>query len=122
MARPRTQLSRAERRRLARMRAEGRSARQIAAALERAPSTITRELKRNAAAGGGYDPERAQQQTRARRFRGSRLERDAELRERVLALLDSGLSPQRAAERLARDAGRQVISPESIYRFLRRRN
>ena len=121
MARPRTQLSQAERRRLARMQAEGRSARQIAAALERAPSTITRELKRNAA-GGGYDPERAQQQTRARRLRGSRLERDAELRERVLALLDSGLSPQRAAERLARDAGRQVISPESIYRFLRRRN
>lgn len=121
MPRPHTQLSQAERRTLARLRDQGRSARQIAAALERAPSTVTRELKRNTPADGGYDPRGAQAQTRARRFRGSRLERDAELRERVLALLDSGLSPQRAAERLAREAGRQVISPESIYRFLRRR-
>ena len=49
-----------------------------------------------------------------------RLERDAELRERVQGMLAEGHSPQRVAERLAREAGRQVISHESIYRFLRR--
>ena len=120
MARTHTQLSQAERRKLARLQAEGRSARQIAAALDRAPSTITRELKRNARADGSYDPGGAQRQARTRRFRGLRLERDADLREQVQAMLAAGLSPQQAAERLAREAGRRVISHESIYRFLRR--
>ena len=118
MARTHTQLSREERWRLARLHAEGRSARQIAATLDRAPSTITRELKRNARADGGYDPDYAQQQTRARRFRGLRLERDAALREQVLNMLAAGLSPQQVAGRLKREAGRHVISPESIYRFI----
>ena len=107
MARTHTQLSREERWRLARLQAEGRSARQIAATLDRAPSTITRELKRNARADGGYDPDYAQQQTRARRFRGLRLERDAELREQVLNMLAAGLSPpagRRAAQARSRAA------------------
>ena len=65
MARTHKQLNQAERRKLARLQAEGRSARQIAAALDRAPSTITRELKRNARADGSYDPGGAQRQTRA---------------------------------------------------------
>ena len=120
MARTHKQLNQAERRKLARLQAEGHSARQIAAALDRAPSTITRELKRNARADGGYDPGGAQRQTRARRFRGSRLERDAALREQVLNMLAAGCSPQQVAGRLKREAGRHVISHESIYRFLRR--
>lgn len=118
MVRRRTQLSREERWRLARLHAEGRSARQIAATLDRAPSTITRELKRNARADGSYDPDYAQLQTRARRFRGSRLEREDELREQVLDMLAAKLSPQQAAGRLKREAGRHVISAESIYRFI----
>ena len=123
MARTHAQLSQAERRKPARLQAESRSARQIAAALDRAPSTITWEPKRNARADGGYDPGGAQRRTRPLhewRFRGLRLERDADLREQVQAMLAAGHSPQQAAERLAREAGRRVISHESIYRFLRR--
>jgi transposase, IS30 family len=41
---------------IARLPAEGRSLRQIAAALDRAPSTISRELKRNFARLTGYGP------------------------------------------------------------------
>ena len=50
------QLDRAERWRIARLRGEGCSARQIAAALDRAPSTIAAELKRNARSDGALRP------------------------------------------------------------------
>ncbi len=112
------QLDRAERWRIARLRGEGCSARQIAAALDRAPSTIAAELKRNARSDGRYDPDYAEEQARARNWRGARLEREAELRERVLAMLAAGHSPQQVAGRLKREAGRTLISHESIYRFI----
>ncbi len=112
-----TQLDLAERCAVARLQAEGRSIRQIAAALDRSPSTIARELKRNTAR-DGYRPDYAQQQAQARRWRGSRLERDDQLRARVLRELARGLSPQQVAGRLAREAGAPVISHESIYRFI----
>lgn len=100
MGRVYSQLSLEERGTIARLQGEGCSARQIAAALARSPSTIAAELKRNAAAAGGYDPDAAQAQARARRRRGLKLERDDALRERVLALLEQGLSPEQAAGRL----------------------
>ncbi len=111
------QLSWEERCAIARLRGEGCSARQIAAALARSPSTIAAELKRNAGADGGYDPDAAQSRSRARRKRGLKLERDDALRERVLELLDQELSPQQVAGRLRREAGRTVISHEAIYEF-----
>ena len=112
-----SQLDLEERCAVARLQVEGRSVRQIAAALDRAPSTIARELNRNAGR-DGYRPGYGQEQARARRWRGSRLERDAGLRERVLSELARGLSPQQVSGRLAREAGRAVISHESIYRFI----
>ena len=60
----------------------------------------------------------AQQQTRARRWSGSRLERDEALRDTVLDRLAAGWSPEQVAGRLTREAGRTVISYESIYRFI----
>ena len=76
------------------------------------------ELKRNGSKTQGYQPSYAQQQARARRWRGSRLERDPLLRERVLSRLSRGWSPQQVAGRLALEAGGTVISHESIYRFI----
>ena len=97
------QLTRAERCELARLQAEGRSYRQIAAALDRAPATITREVKRNdSSRQRGYQPVYADQQARARRWQGSKLERDADLREWVLARLKAGWSPQQVCGRLKR--------------------
>jgi len=111
------QLSLEERCEIARLQAEGCSIRQIAANLDRAPSTIAREIKRNRAA-QSYKPVFAQEQTQARRWTGSRLEREPVLRRAVLERLAQGWSPEQIAGRLARDHGHQVISYESIYRFI----
>jgi len=112
------QLSLEERCTIARLREAGQSRRQIAAALDRPPSTISRELKRNSGTKVGYKPGYADQQARARRWSGSRLERDEALRDEVFACLAAGWSPEQVAGRLARQAGRPVISHETIYRFI----
>src|SRR6185437_1864155 len=56
--------------------------------------------------------------TRARRWTGSRLEREPDLRRAVMERLASGWSPEQVAGRLALEHGRKVISYESIYRFI----
>jgi IS30 family transposase len=84
------QLSLDDRCSIASLHSQGRSIRQIAAALDRSPSTISRELKRNAGRQVGYKPAYAQERTRAHCWKGSRLERDAALRDEVLACLSQG--------------------------------
>ena len=118
MGRRYEQLSLDDRCEIARLSADGSSVRQIAAALDRSPSTISRELKRNKGAQVGYKASYANQQTRARRWTGSRLEREPGLRRAVMERLASGWSPEQIAGRLAREHGRKVISYESIYRFI----
>ena len=118
MGRQYEQLSLDDRCEIARLQADGCSVRQIAATLDRAPSTITRELRRNSGRQVGYKPSYAQEQTRSRRWVGSRLEREPDLRKAVCDRLARGWSPEQVAGRLAREAGRQVISYESIYRFI----
>jgi IS30 family transposase len=112
------QLSLEERCTIARLREAGQSIRQIAAALDRSPSTITRELNRNLGKHVGYQPGYAQEQARARRWSGSRLERNDGLRQVVLDRLAAGWSPEQVAGRLAREAGTSIISHETIYRFI----
>ena len=112
------QLTIEERCEIARLHSAGHSIRQIAANLDRPPSTVARELKRNGSKTQGYRPSYAQQQARARRWQGSRLERNPLLRDRVLHRLAQGWSPQQVAGRLALESGRTVISHESIYRFI----
>jgi IS30 family transposase len=58
------QLSLEERYQIASLQAEGRSIRQIAADLDRTPSTISRELKRNRGIEVGYKPTYAQEQAK----------------------------------------------------------
>ncbi|MBR2117382.1 MAG: IS30 family transposase [Afipia sp.] len=112
------QLSLEDRCAIAALHAEGRSIRQIASTLDRSPSTVSRELKRNSGRQVGYKPAYAQAQTRARRWKGARLERDATLREQVLEGLRRGWSPEQVCGFLARQHGGPVIAPESIYRFI----
>jgi IS30 family transposase len=114
MGRSYEQLSLEERCQIARLQAEGCSLRKIAADLDRSPSTVSRELKRNRGVEVGYKPTYAQQQAKARRWVGSRLERDPALRRTVLDRLARGWSPEQIAGRLTREAGHQVISHESI--------
>ena len=107
-----------ERCEIARLRTSGCSIRQIAATLDREPSTIARELKRNTSRQSGYRPGYADQQSRARRWSGSKLERNNDLREIVLSRLKQGWSPEQVAGRLALENGRCIISHETIYRFI----
>ncbi len=112
------QLSIEERCEIARLHEGGQSIQKIAAALDRQPSTISRELKRNRGSKIGYQPSYAQQQAAARRWSGSRLDRDEALREEILDHLADGWSPEQIAGRLERERGRTVISHETIYRFI----
>ena len=113
-----SQISIEERCELARLQAAGTSIRQIAASLDRAPSTIARELKRNSSPTTGYKPSYAHERARSHRWVGSRLDRDSGLRDHVLSRLDQGFSPEQVPGRLAHEQGEPVISHETIYRFI----
>lgn len=112
------QLSLEERCTLACLQRDGQTIRQIAKALGRAPSTVARELKRNTLKTKGYTPSYAWQVAQARRWKGSKMERQPALRALVLERLAMGYSPEQVAGRLAREQAKPVISYESIYRFI----
>lgn len=118
MGRTYSQLGIEDRCEIARLHAAGTSIRQIAAALDRQPSTIAREVRRNRTSSGQYVARHAQNKTWARRWSGSKLDRDEALRQQVLSLLSAGWSPEQIARRLQEEQGRQVISYETIYRFI----
>jgi IS30 family transposase len=107
-----------ERCEIAQFRAEGCSIRQIAAALDRSPSSVSREVKRNQGQQIGYKPSHAQERCKARRWKGSKLDRNPALREQVLGLLAQGWSPEQVCGFLARQKGKKVIGSETIYRFI----
>src|SRR4051794_41947292 len=107
MGRNYQQLSFEDRCELARLFANGSPVRQIAAALDRSPSTISRELKRNGGAQVGYRSSYANQQSRARRWKGCRLEREESLRAAVMERLASGWAPGQISRRVRPGHGRQ---------------
>jgi transposase, IS30 family len=119
------QLCEPERKMIAHLYREGCSYRHIASTLKRAPSTISREIRRNSQPSrfwpaGRYEAKRAAELTsrRRRRGRGHKLARQPALREHVRERLAMGWSPEQIAGRLARQHGRTIISHESIYRFV----
>jgi IS30 family transposase len=112
------QLDLEERCEIARRLEAGETLRKIASGLGRSPSSISRELRRNRGADKPYRPGYASELAKARRWRGSRLERDEALQRLVLERLALGWSPEQVSGRLAREAGEAVISYESIYRFI----
>ena len=112
------QLTLEERCSISHLHEDGKTIRQIATTLGRSPSTISRELRRNRGNKVGYKPAYADELSWARRWSGSKLERNDELRELVLQKLKMGWSPEQVAGRLALEAGKNVISYETIYRFI----
>ncbi|MFD7367388.1 IS30 family transposase [Nocardiopsis alba] len=113
MAPPSTERSRYltgdERIRIADLDREGIGVRTIAAELGRAPSTISREMRRNATVDQRgrrhYRPYAAQARAQARRPRPkpSKITLNPELRTRVQDLLDERWSPEQISRRLKRD-------------------
>ena len=95
-------LSQDERIELADLHHAGLSIRQIACRLGRAPSTISRELRRNATKSRGYRPFDAHRRATARRARNHRrrIEANGELRQLVAELLSQRWSPQQISRHL----------------------
>jgi transposase, IS30 family len=95
-------LSQDERIEIADLRQAGLSLRQIAHQLDRAPSTISRELRRNAAGSGGYRPFDAHRRATVRRARNHRrrIQANGELGQLVGELLDQRWSPQQISRQL----------------------
>jgi IS30 family transposase len=115
-------LTLAEREELSRGVAAGQSLRSIAASLGRAPSTISREIRRN---GGrrGYRASQSDQAAwdRARRPKRCRLVENRALARRVAEKLQLEWSPEQIAGWLKRrhpDDERERVSHETIYRSL----
>lgn len=115
------QLSLEERDQIAVMSWEGKSLRQIALALGRAPSTIAREVRRNASlVYHSYLPHRAQDRAAFRRQKASqrpRLKSDPILAY-VTTKLYEGWSPEIIAGRIRRDHPVLSISHEAIYQYI----
>ncbi len=115
------QLTSGERYALSALRKQGFSQGQIARTLDRAPSTISREVRRNSKDGGGrvYRPALADDIARWRRSR-SRRNRRSEWEDWVLIAqcLQEEWSPEQIAGRFKRD-GLMSISHETIYRYVR---
>lgn len=120
--RPERALSLGDREEISRGVAVGSSARQIASQLNRSPSTITRELKRN----GGRERYRAaaaaeRSLSEARRPKSCRLRASPALAEVVAAKLSEQWSPQQIAGWLRstfKDDSTMTVSHETIYRSL----
>jgi len=123
------QLSLDERIEIYRLHEAGISRRLIAAAIGRAPSTVSRELRRNGKPTkvwprGGYHAVRAQERSELRRHRHRRfkLARQPDLREFVKNGLAMGCSPEQIAGRLTLENPERSISHESIYRYIYHRS
>ncbi len=120
--RSRLALTLAEREEISRGLAHGHSLRRIACSLERAPSTVSREIARN----GGSGPYRAaasdrQAWRRARRPKACKLARHPQLRQVVATQLRRNWSPQQIAGWLKSNHPEDEafrVSHETIYRSL----
>lgn len=118
-------LSRFERQRIAGLRERGHGVREIARRIGRAPSTVSRELRRNQLPHdyGGYDGDlaHARARERAKRPKVARLAADPELRRVVSEKLGLEWSPEQISVHLREIfPGRRSwhLCPETIYQAL----
>ena len=100
---------------------QGKKQNEIAQVLKRDKSTISRELKRNKHQKfNEYLPDTAWRKTLKKRQQGRKkkyLEKDDELKQSVLSLLQIGWSPELIAGRLKQNLGK-TFNQESIYQYV----
>jgi IS30 family transposase len=116
-------LSFAEREEIALGRAGGETIRAIAARLGRSPSTVSRELTRNATVGGSYRATvaHAQAYARASRPKPAKLRTNLALRRKVEHDLEKRYSPEQIAGRVRLEFpedSEMWVSTETIYQSL----
>jgi IS30 family transposase len=115
-------LTRDDREEIAALRAAGHSMRSVSAAIGKAASTISRELRRNALDSGRYAAHVADGSYMARRQRLALLERDRRLAGFVRDRLTEGWAPQQIAGWLqsGAESGLRAVAMETIYAFIYR--
>lgn len=107
-----------QRKELYKLKQAGKGAREISDTLGCHRSTIYREIKSNSVE-GYYLPDSAHKQAQSRRNRpGSKIERSSDLQKTIETRIKMGWSPKAIAGRLELDKGRQIISHESIYKWI----
>jgi len=115
-------LSREDREEIAVFRAAGHRLSAIARALDRSPSTICRELRRNALPSGRYSTQSADGAYMLRRQRDAVLEQDGRLAQFVRDRLAEGWAPEQIAGWLkaGNETGLRALCMETIYGFIYR--
>jgi IS30 family transposase len=119
-----SQLTIEERDRLAELRQQGAEQKEIATALRRAPSTISRELRRNST-GEHYYAGQAQQACERRRRERPLIRKldDPELNEAVRCGLAQEWSPEQITGRLEQQPSKspqRCVAPQTIYAWIKR--
>jgi len=121
--RPFTHISSTERDEIFILRARGYSQKEIAETLNRSPSTISYELKRNKTR-NGYDPKKANAKAKNRRrdasWRGKKIVRNPKARTFIENALEAGQSSEAVAGRLkTKEKDLPNISGDTIERYLK---
>ena len=116
-----SQLDLDERIELSCLRDAGCSLRKIGKLMNRSHTTVSRELKRNSLSKAGYKPARADIMAQVRCDRPCKLQRLSTLREHVHDRLAMGWSPEQIAGRLRQQRSKHIISHETIYRYVYRK-
>lgn len=98
---------------------EGSTARKIAEYLGRAPSTISREIRRNKGGNGVYHPTTANRKYKSRRIRCHRsVKLNQETIDYLTIRLELNWSPEQIYERSKMDNDETVPSCSTIYRWI----
>ncbi len=113
-------LNQSKRAMLYRLRKEGKSKSEIAQMLDCDRSTVYRELNRNRCeVNKCYLPDTAEKLSSSRRDQsGSKIGRSKKLQQEIEDYLTMGWSPEAIAGRLELESGKQIISHESIYKWI----
>ena len=92
---------------------------QMAAILQVSASTISREIRRNERPRAGYQAAKAQTMTQKRK-RVNTTKITGELEEQIVSKLKQEWSPEQISGQLKLEKGSQIISHESIYKYVYR--
>jgi len=114
------QLTLEERKKLYKWKLDGMKVRAIACKLSRAKSTIYNELKRNCIdKKTGYLPDSADQIAKSRKARhGTKIEKNPELKSRIVESLAKKISPEAIAGRLKAMQFPFLVSHETVYKYI----
>jgi transposase, IS30 family len=109
-----------ERDRVAQLRHQQADQKEIARALGRCPSTISRELRRNCTGGEYYAAQAQRQSERRRRERPLvRKMEDPEINQIVRTGLAQEWAPEQIVGRMKQQAGDRSVSPPTIYAWIK---